>query len=112
FFRRTLSFHVDGWRVNVLPGVWVPSYVYCEETDLNDAQSAARKVRFKSQVRIWGYEAQGAEGTQQLTTIRVDEPAVVDTAEPQGQLSPGLSQQRWENEPERNIITTLLALGV
>src|SRR5262249_21238532 len=112
FFRRTLSFHVDGWRVNVLPGVWVPSYVYCEETDLNDAQSAARKVRFKSQVRIWGYEAQGAEGTQQLTTIRVDEPAVVDTAEPQGQLSPVLSQRRWEHEAESNIIERLEQVGL
>ena len=25
--KRTLSFHMDGWRVNVAPGVWVPSYV-------------------------------------------------------------------------------------
>ena len=32
--RRTLSFHMDSWRVNVAPGVWVPSYVYSEETDL------------------------------------------------------------------------------
>src|SRR6185369_8277872 len=26
--KRTLSAHMDGWRVNVAPGVWVPSYVY------------------------------------------------------------------------------------
>ena len=25
--KRKLSFHMDGWRVNVAPGVWVPSYV-------------------------------------------------------------------------------------
>ena len=35
-----LSFHMDGWRVNVAPGVWVPSYVYSEETDLNSASSS------------------------------------------------------------------------
>jgi hypothetical protein len=112
FFRRTLSFHVDGWRVNVLPGVWLPSYVYCEETDLNDAQSSARKVRFKSQVRIWGYEAQSAEGTQQLTTIRIDEPAVVDATEPPRQLSPVLSQRRWEQEAETNVVERLERVGL
>src|SRR5262245_11905539 len=32
--KRKLSFHMDAWRVNVSPGVWVPSYVYSEETDL------------------------------------------------------------------------------
>ena len=38
--KRRLSFHMDGWRVNVAPGVWVPSYVYSEETDLNSASSS------------------------------------------------------------------------
>ena len=38
--KRTLSFHMDGWRVNAAPGVWVPSYVYSEETDLSTASSS------------------------------------------------------------------------
>jgi len=69
FFRRTLSFHVDGWRINVMPGVWLPSYVYCEETDLSDVRSTGGKARFKSQVRVWGYEAQAAEDMRESTTI-------------------------------------------
>ena len=112
FFRRTLSFHVDGWRTNVLPGVWLPSYVYCEETDLSDVGSSAGKVRFRSQVRIWGYQAQAAEWTRQLTTIRIDEPAVVDTTEPAPQLSPVLSQRRWEQEAESNVIERLEQVGL
>jgi len=112
FFRRTLSFHVDGWRVNVLPGVWLPSYLYCEETDLSDPRASARKARFKSQVRIWGYQAQGAERTQPLTTIRIDEPAVVDASEPPRQLSPVLSQRRWEQEAEANVIERLESAGL
>jgi len=112
FFRRTLSFHVDGWRINVLPGVWLPSYVYCEETDLSDLRASARKARFKSQVRIWGYQAQGAERTQPLTTIRIDESAVVDASEPPRQLSPVLSQRRWEQEAEANVIERLESAGL
>jgi peptidase M48-like protein len=112
FFRRTLSFHVDGWRVNVLPGVWLPSYLYCEETDLNDAGATTSKARFKGQVRIWGYETQGAERADQLTTIKVDEAAVVDNTEQLRQLSPVLSQRRWEQEAEANVIERLENVGL
>ena len=116
--KRTLSFHMDGWRVNVAPGVWVPSYVYSEETDLNSASSSKssssskRQPRFKSQTRIWGYQAQNADRTDSLTTIRIDEPTVADTTDGAAQLSPVLSQRRWEQEAEANVLERLEAIGL
>jgi Peptidase family M48 len=116
--KRTLSFHMDGWRVNVAPGVWVPSYVYSEETDLNSASSSKssskskRQARFKSQTRIWGYQVQNADRTGSLTTIRIDEPNVADTTEGAAQLSPVLSQRRWEQEAEANVLERLEAIGL
>ena len=110
FFRRKLSFHMDGWRANVLPGVWVPSYVYSEETDLNAARTT-EKVRFKSQTRIWGYEAVSANRNQELTAIRIDQSDATDPSESVAQLSPVLSQRRWEQEAEENIIERLEAAG-
>jgi hypothetical protein len=116
--KRKLSLHMDGWRVNVAPGVWVPSYVYSEETDLNSASSSKssskskRQARFKSQTRIWGYEAQNTDRTGSLTTIRIDEPNVADTAEGAAQLSPVLSQRRWEQEAEANVLERLEAIGL
>ena len=112
--KRTLSFHMDGWRVNVAPGVWVPSYVYSEETDLSSASSAKakRQARFKSQTRIWGYQAQNADRTGSLTTIRIDEPNVADTTDGAAQLSPVLSQRRWEQEAEANVLERLEAIGL
>jgi hypothetical protein len=116
--KRTLSFHMDGWRVNVAPGVWVPSYVYSEETDLNTASSSKssakskRQARFKSQTRIWGYQAQNADRTDSLTTIRIDEPSVADTTDGAAQLSPVLSQRRWEQEAEANVLERLEAIGL
>lgn len=112
FFRRPLSFHVDGWRVNVLPGVWLPSYVYCEETDLSDARSSSGKAVFKSQMRMWGYEAQVAASAEEQTAIRIQDPGVVDTIEPASQLSPVLSQRRWEQEAEANVIERLERVGL
>jgi Peptidase family M48 len=116
--KRRLSFHMDGWRVNVAPGVWVPSYVYSEETDLNTASSSKsssnskRQARFKSQTRIWGYQAQNADRTDSLTTIRIDEPTVADATEGAAQLSPVLSQRRWEQEAEANVLERLEAIGL
>ncbi len=114
--KRKLSFHMDGWRVNAAPGVWVPSYVYSEETDLNTASSSKssskKQARFKSQTRIWGYEAQNADRTGSLTTIRIDEPNVADTADGGAQLSPVLSQRRWEQEAEANVLERLEAIGL
>jgi hypothetical protein len=116
--KRRLSFHMDGWRVNAAPGVWVPSYIYSEETDLNSASSSKssskskRQARFKSQTRIWGYQAQNADRTGSLTTIRIDEPNVADTTDGAAQLSPVLSQRRWEQEAEANVLERLETIGL
>jgi hypothetical protein len=118
WLKRALSFHMDGWRVNVAPGVWVPSYVYSEETDLSSASpskpssKSKRAARFKSQTRIWGYQAQNADRTGSLTTIRIDEPNVADTTDGAAQLSPVLSQRRWEQEAEANVLERLEAIGL
>jgi hypothetical protein len=112
--KRKLSYHMDGWRVNVAPGVWVPSYVYSEETDLSASSSkpSKRQARFKSQTRIWGYQAQNTDRTDSLTTIRIDEPTVADTTDGATQLSPVLSQRRWEQEAEANVLERLEGLGL
>ena len=110
FNDKRLSFHMDGWRVNVMPGVWLPSYVYSEETDLSDA-SSPRAKGFRSQVRIWGYQTQAATNTQQLTAIRIDD-TVVDDTDSFSQLSPVMSQRRWEQEAEGNVVERLEKIGL
>lgn len=107
-FKRKLWFHVDSWRTNVLPGIWLPSYVYVEETDLPDAQSApgSRQI-VKGQIRLWGYDAKSVDAQQAFSIIEIDEPTVRDGADPAQQLSPVLSQRRWELEAEANVIERL-----
>src|SRR5262249_11506006 len=60
FFRKKVSFHVDSWRLNVLPGWWLPAYVYSDE-DLSDNPKLAKMARTKSQIRLWGYQLKGAQ---------------------------------------------------
>ncbi len=105
-FRKKIPVHVDGWRTNVLPGLWLPSYAYVEETDLQGTGGRSKTARFKSQVKFWGFDPRRAKGTGQLTGIEIAEPSVQDLAEPK-QLSPIESQRRWEQEAETNVIERL-----
>lgn len=112
FFRRRLSFHVDSWRVNVQPSVWLPAYVYFEETDFGDRKKAPlRTPRIKGQMRLWGYELKDAAAQSAFTTIQI-EASVQDSSEQTRQLSPVLSQRRWETLAENNILDRLSNAGL
>ena len=112
FFRRRLSFHVDSWRVNVRPGEWLPAYVYFEETDFDRNRPAPpRTPRIRGQMRLWGYELTDAAAQTSFTAIQIGA-AVQDSSEQARQVSPVLSQRRWEMQAENNILDRLLAAGL
>lgn len=112
FFRRALSFHVDSWRTNVLPGLWLPSYVYVEETDPGEATSTIRKAHVRGQVRLWAFDPRKAQAASTFTDILIDTPQVQDNAGQQGQLSPVQSVRRWEDEAEANVLERLEKAGL
>jgi len=57
-------------------------------------------------------QAQNVDRTDALTTIRIDEPNVADTGDGAAQLSPLLSQRRWEQEAEANVLERLEGMGL
>lgn len=111
FFRKKLSFHVDSWRVNAIGGLWLPAYVYCEETDLADKPALPRLPHVKTQVRLWGYDLRGTRAPQEFTAIQI-EASMQDGADPSRQLSPVASQRRWEQEAEDNVLERLERAGI
>ena len=54
--RNAYFFHMDSWRLNLIPGYWVPAYVYSEEGDFSEGSKDKRA--FKAQTRLWGYDQQ------------------------------------------------------
>src|SRR5229473_4322895 len=70
-------FHFDSCRTNVQPGQWMPSFVYSEERDLHYA--LAKKLDFKAQTRLWGYNLGHASQEQELSKILVETPVQDDT---------------------------------
>ncbi len=50
---RAYRLHFDSWRMNVLPRVWVPAYIYSAETDVSNKLS--NNILFQAQTLFWGY---------------------------------------------------------
>jgi hypothetical protein len=48
-----VSLSFDSWRLNVQPGVWLPSDIFSQESELKNF--LVSHIRFKSQTRLWGY---------------------------------------------------------
>src|SRR5438309_2203651 len=52
--KNAFFFHMDSWRLNLVPGYWVPAYIYSEEGDFS--YGSHDKLAFKAQSRICGYD--------------------------------------------------------
>jgi Peptidase family M48 len=102
-------FHFDSWRANVQPGMWVPSFVYSEENDLH--YNVSKKLDFKAQTRLWGYNVGHASQEQELSKILVETP-VQDDTKTANDLSPIQAQRSWDRQAEDNVIDHLERIGL
>jgi hypothetical protein len=102
-------FHFDSWRTNVQPGLWLPSFVYSEEKDLHYAVS--KKLDFKAQTRLWGYDLGHAQQEQELSKILVETP-VQDDTKTANDLTPVEAQRTWDRQAEENVADRLERIGL
>lgn len=101
-----IFFHFDSWRENMGPGVWMPSYVYSEESDLGYF-FGRRKLRFKAQTRVWGYNVEASRRQDELTALTVESDQVRDNINETESTSPVGAFRAWEHQAEDNIIHRL-----
>jgi hypothetical protein len=102
-------FHFDSWRSNVQQGLWLPAFVYSEEKDLHYAMT--KKLDFKAQTRLWGYNLGHASQEQELSKILVETP-VQDDTKTANDLSPVQAQRTWDHQAEDNVIDRLERIGL
>ena len=102
-------FHFDSWRTNVQPNLWLPSFVYSEERELHYA--LAKKLDFKAQTRLWGYNLGHTLQEQELTKILVETPVQDDTKNA-NDLTPVQAQRSWDRQAEDNVIDRLQRIGL
>ena len=107
--RNAYFFHMDSWRLNLIPGYWVPAYVYSEEGDFSGGSKD--KMAFKAQTRLWGYEQQNRAQDSELTELQVD-PTVKDVSPGSQDASPLEAQWQWQQQAGDNVIARLQKAGL
>jgi|HubBroStandDraft_6_1064221.scaffolds.fasta_scaffold03638_4 hypothetical protein len=106
--RNAMYFHMDSWRLNLIPGYWVPAYIYSEEGDFS--YGAKDKMAFKAQSRIWGYDLKKGAKEDELTSLRVD--SVKDETPSTTDASPLEAQRQWQQQAEDNVVERLQESGL
>jgi len=106
------SFHFDSWRLNALGNMWMPAYIYVQESNPNDPTS--HNVWFKAQTRIWGYDLQQAGDHREYAKRLTDNPAAADPvrSEASQDLSPQLTVGEPAYTPEDKIVERLQLAGL
>jgi hypothetical protein len=106
--RNNYFFHMDSWRLNLVPGYWIPAYIYSEEGDFTAGH--INKIAFKAQTRIWGYNLKTGAANDELTNIRVD--SVKDDTPTAQDATPLAAEREWQQQAEDNVVERLERAGL
>jgi hypothetical protein len=102
--------HFDSWRLNLQSDLWVPAFVFSQESELKDAENG---VRFKAQTRFWGYGLSSAGQAVQQEQQSLDSPVAAGGAEATApDRSPIEVEREWQQQAELNVITRLERIGL
>src|SRR6202142_940235 len=109
--RSSYYLHFDSWRQNLRPGLWLPSLIYSEESDLK--YRLGQTLHYKAQTRLWGYNLKDLRRNSEFTEITVDAPqAVQDQSQKAQDASPIEAQRAWERQAEINVLDRLQQIGL
>jgi hypothetical protein len=105
------NLHFDSWRLNVQPGMWLPAYIFSQESNLKEFMGGT--VRFKSQTRLWGYNLRNVGRQEEFSELTIESPnAIQDQAAAQTDRSPIEAQREWQHVAEINVLDRLQRTGL
>jgi hypothetical protein len=105
------NLHFDSWRLNVQPGLWLPSFVFSQESDLKDF--LGNHVRFKSQTRLWGYDLKNTGREEEFSQLTIEAAtAITDQTTQQEDRSPIEAEREWQHQAEINVLQRLQRTGL
>jgi hypothetical protein len=103
--------HFDSWRLNLRSGMWVPAYIYSEESDFK--YGMAKSLHFRAQTRLWGYDLKALNKNEEFTQILVDSPqSVKDQSDVAADANPVVAERMWERQAEDNAVERLQKIGL
>jgi hypothetical protein len=106
------AFHFDRWRLNTLSIMWMPAYIYTQESASQDP--ANHDLWFKAQTRIWGYDLQQAGDHREFAKRLTDTPEWVDPNQHEASqdLSPANTLGETTYTSEDNVVERLQVAGL
>lgn len=104
------SLHFDSWRMNLQPDLWLPAFVFSQESDLKN--SAENSIRFKAQTRLWGYNLNNGSGAPAFNSPTIDSAASIDGHDTPQDSSPVEVERQWQHQAEANVIDRLERIGL
>lgn len=108
--RYSYYLHFDSWRSNLQPGLWLPAYVYIEESDDKRQQAPFHGLYLKAQTRLWGYDIEALKHEQEFSEMQVD--SVEDQSSATADAGPVEAQRMWERLAEDNAVDHLQKVGL
>jgi hypothetical protein len=106
----SFNLHFDSWRLNVQPGLWLPAYIYSQESDLRDFFGG--DIRFKAQTRLWGYNLKNVGSQEEFSEMTIESPTIQDQAAQSQDRSPIEAQREWQHVAEINVLDRLQRIGL
>jgi hypothetical protein len=106
----SFNLHFDSWRINVQPGLWLPAYIYSQESDLRDFFGG--DIRFKAQTRLWGYNLKNVGRQEEFSEMTIESPTIQDQAAQTLDKSPIEAQREWQHVAEINVLDRLQRIGL
>src|SRR5271154_2903997 len=106
------NLHFDSWRLNVQPGLWLPSNIFSQESDLKDFLGS--HVRFKSQTRLWGYDLKNVGHEQDFSEMTIESASAIQdkSIAEQKDRSPVEAEREWQHSAEVNVLDRLQRIGL
>ncbi|MGD0401934.1 MAG: hypothetical protein ABSB66_01950 [Candidatus Acidiferrales bacterium] len=104
------NLHFDSWRLNVQPGLWLPAYIFSQESDLKDFMG--NHVRFKSQTRLWGYNLKNVGRQEEFSELTVESATAIQDQAAQQDRGPIEAQREWQHQAEINVVDRLQRTGL
>ena len=105
------NLHFDSWRLNVQPGMWLPAYIFSQESNLKEFMGGT--IRFKAQTRLWGYNLKNVGRQEEFSELTIESPnAIQDQAAAQTDRSPIEAQREWQHVAEINVVDRLQRTGL
>ena len=99
------NLHFDSWRMNLQPHVWLPAFVYSQESELKS--SSASSIRFKAQTRLWGYNLASVN-----RPVDFNQGVTPDNGKGAEDYSPVQAEREWQERAEAGVVDRLQRIGL